>query len=91
MTAYAFNKPVVASSVGGIPEVVTDNVTGTLVPARNPRALAEAIIDLLLNRGKRARMKKNIEKECLEGKLSWDNVAKETIEVYQKAIERYKV
>jgi glycosyltransferase involved in cell wall biosynthesis len=91
MTAYAFNKPVVASSVGGIPEVVTDNVTGTLVPARNTRALAEAISDLLLNREKRARIKKNIEKECFTGKLSWDNVAKKTIEVYQRAIDSYKV
>jgi len=90
MTAYAFHKPVVASAVGGIPEVVEDGVTGRLVPARNPRALADVVIDVLLNQEKREQMKKNIEKECLEGKLSWDNTAKKTIEVYRKAIDTYK-
>ena len=86
MTAYAFNKPVVASAVGGIPEVVEDGVTGRLVPPKNPQALATAIIDLLHNPQKREQMKKNIEKKCSEGKLSWDYIAKQTVEVYRKAI-----
>ena len=86
MTAYAFNKPVVASAVGGIPEVVEDGVTGRLVPPKNPQALATAIIDLLSNQQKREQMKKNIKKKCSEGRLSWDYIAKQTIEVYGKAI-----
>jgi glycosyltransferase involved in cell wall biosynthesis len=47
MEAMAAGLPVVASSVGGIPEVVADGVTGYLVPPRNPRAFAARVIDLL--------------------------------------------
>ncbi len=88
MTAYAFNKPVVASAVGGIPEVVQDNVTGRLVPPKDSQALASAIIDLLLNSEKREQMKKNIENYFSKGKLSWDYIAEQTLDVYKKAIFR---
>jgi glycosyltransferase involved in cell wall biosynthesis len=88
MTAYAFNKPVVASAVGGIPEVVEHNVTGKLVPSRDPQALAEATIDLLLHDNKIKDMKKNIQKKCFKGELSWDYIAKQTIDVYRKAAKK---
>ncbi len=41
--AMSLGKPVVATKVGGIEEVVIDNETGILVPSDNPRLLAEAI------------------------------------------------
>lgn len=47
MEAMAMGKPVVASRVGGTPEVVKDGETGILVPARDSRAIAEAITGLL--------------------------------------------
>jgi glycosyltransferase involved in cell wall biosynthesis len=43
----ALSRPVVASNVGGIPEMIEDGVTGLLVPPRDPAALAAAIIRLL--------------------------------------------
>ncbi len=39
--------PVIASAVGGIPEVVMDGLTGKLVPVRSPKALANAVIEVL--------------------------------------------
>jgi glycosyltransferase involved in cell wall biosynthesis len=45
--AMGLGKPVVATAVGGIPEVVVDSITGYLVPKHNPNALAECIMKLL--------------------------------------------
>lgn len=52
LEAMAAGKPVIASRVGGIPDVVIDGVTGCLVPAKSPAALAERIIDLYRDRDK---------------------------------------
>ena len=45
--AMASRKPVIASRVGGMPEVVADQETGLLVPREDPQSLAAAIIALL--------------------------------------------
>ncbi len=45
--AMAAQKPVVATIVGGIPEIVIDRVTGFLVPPRSPADLAQSIIRIL--------------------------------------------
>jgi glycosyltransferase involved in cell wall biosynthesis len=47
LEAFAADRPVVATSVGGVPEVVEDGRTGWLVPPHAPRALAGAIADAL--------------------------------------------
>ncbi len=47
--AMALRKPVIATAVGGIPEIVEDGKTGILVPANDPKALAQAIVKLAKN------------------------------------------
>lgn len=49
LNAYAHSRPVVATSVGGFPEMVEHGKTGFLVPPDDPAALAAALVELLLN------------------------------------------
>jgi glycosyltransferase involved in cell wall biosynthesis len=53
MEYMAAGLPVVASDVGGLPELVHDGDTGILVPPRDPGALAAAVAGLLADRGRR--------------------------------------
>lgn len=56
LEAMAQGKPVVGTSIGGIPEVVEDGVTGILVAPGDAAALAEAILELLRDPDRRAAM-----------------------------------
>jgi glycosyltransferase involved in cell wall biosynthesis len=56
LEAMLARKPVVASNVGGVPEVVEDGRTGVLVPVGDVDALARALTSLLLDDGLAARM-----------------------------------
>ena len=56
LEAMACEVPVVASRVGGLPEVIDDGVTGFLCPADAVELMAERSLDLLTDPGKRARM-----------------------------------
>ncbi len=47
LEAMASGLPAIATAVGGVPEIVTHDENGVLVPAGDPRALLEAIVDLL--------------------------------------------
>ncbi|MBI2447110.1 MAG: glycosyltransferase family 4 protein [Candidatus Omnitrophica bacterium] len=54
--AEAAGVPVVATQVGGVPEVVLDGKTGILIPPKDPARLAEAVILLLKDKDKRVSM-----------------------------------
>lgn len=49
LEALALEKPIVATNVGGVPEIMEDGVTGYLVPPRNPDVLSEKIRLVLRN------------------------------------------
>jgi glycosyltransferase involved in cell wall biosynthesis len=56
LDAMACSKPIVATTVGGIPEVVVHGDTGLLVAPRDHTAMADAIVSLLIDEGLRTRM-----------------------------------
>jgi glycosyltransferase involved in cell wall biosynthesis len=86
MTAYAFNKPVIASAVGGFLDAVEHDKTGLLVPPRDSEALAEAIIKLLKNPDKLKEMSNNISNLSKDSEFSWESIAEKTAAVYKMAL-----
>jgi glycosyltransferase involved in cell wall biosynthesis len=84
-TAFAFGKPVVASSAGDFPRQVGESGSGAIVPPKDPEALADAIVDLLENPEKRARMAEN---SAAEGdRLSWDSIAEVHLDLYESVLD----
>lgn len=81
-TAFAFGKPVVATTVGGLPEVIQDGVTGRLVPPGDPQALAHATIELLNAPRLRLQMAEAIRRQHQE-ELSWERHAQRFMDVYR--------
>jgi len=65
--AMAMRTAVVATRVGGIPELVEDGVTGILVPPASPEALAEAILSLLRDPARRMRLGEAGRSRVVEG------------------------
>jgi glycosyltransferase involved in cell wall biosynthesis len=59
MEAMATAKPVIATATGGTPELVVDQVTGIVVPPKDPKALANSILALLKNPEKAIQMGNN--------------------------------
>ena len=83
--AYAFEKPVVASAVGSIPEVVHDHETGLLVPPNNAQALAEAIV-YLLDHPDQAKAYGIRGSQLAKTQLSWEKVIETTTQAYQQQL-----
>lgn len=83
MDAMASRLPVVATEVGGIPEVVINRETGLLVPPRNPEALADAIFKLYFDRMLARRLGENGYRIVHE-KFSAEAMALRIIDVYEK-------
>ena len=99
LEAMACETPVVASAVGGIPEIIVDGETGTLVPfeqageddfepkepERFSKDLAEAVNQLLDNPERLKEMGRASRERAIE-KFSWKAVAAETLEFYKSLL-----
>jgi glycosyltransferase involved in cell wall biosynthesis len=83
LDAMACGKAIVATSAGGIPEVVVDGETGLLVPPRDDAALAAAIVELLKDAGRRAAMGR-AGLERVRRLFSAERMVQETLGVYSR-------
>jgi glycosyltransferase involved in cell wall biosynthesis len=83
--AMACGLPVVATRVGGIPEVVEDGVTGLLVPPNDPEALAEGINSLLEDPDRMKAMGARGRERAKEH-FTWDTVAKRLVSLYTEVL-----
>ena len=79
-------RPIVASRVAGIPEVIDDGVHGLLVPERDAAALASAITQLLGNRDFAHRLGAAA-RQRIEQELTWDATAARFERVYHQALQ----
>ena len=85
LEAMATGLPVVATAVGGTPEVVVDGVTGLLVPPRNSEALAQAIAQLLADPELRRRMGQ-AGRERVEQLFSVEQMVRKTEALYEELL-----
>jgi len=87
LEALACGLPVVASNVGGVPEIVRDGCTGLLVEPENSGILAEAIKNLLNDPDRRQQMSSNC--RCIAvDEYSLEHQAKRYLDVYREALEQ---
>jgi glycosyltransferase involved in cell wall biosynthesis len=85
LEAMAHARPVVASAVGGLTDLVADGETGILVPPRDPRALREALERLLADRDLRRRLGAAGRERARE-RFSWPAVTEATLAAYRMAL-----
>jgi len=85
LEAMACGTAVVASKVGGIPEVVADGETGLLVPPDDPEALAESINALTRDRD-RAKAMGTAGRERAQSQFDWGKIAQQTAELYESTV-----
>jgi glycosyltransferase involved in cell wall biosynthesis len=85
--ALANRCPVVASRVGGIVDVIVDEETGLLVPEKDERALADAIVRLL-DDPELARRLGDAGREFALKHFDWERITDETENLYFRALER---
>ena len=83
--ALGFGRPVVASAVGSIPELVRDGVNGLLVPPADPEALAGCIEKLVCDPALAERLALGA-RALRDGPLSWTAIAQGTTRIYNSSL-----
>ena len=86
-TAFAFGKPVVATAVGGIPDMVRDRETGLLIPPNDPQALRSALSELMHDPDLRNKLGR-AGQEFAASALSWESIARKHLDFYHRYLGR---
>lgn len=81
LEAMAAGIPVIATSVGGIPDFLTDRVTGLFCEMRNPKSIAEKVMELLQDVALRNSIIGNA-KRMVEEKYDWNSIAKKMGDIF---------
>ncbi|MCF8714887.1 glycosyltransferase [Joostella atrarenae] len=84
--ASACSLPVIASNVGGLPEVVQNDKSGIIIPAKNSQAIADELEYLYLNPDILKKMGL-AGRKIVEDKYNWDNNVKEMYHIYLETIK----
>ena len=87
LEAFAVAKPVVASAVGGVPELVEDGVDGLLVPPKRPDLLAGAI-EKCLSAPEKMRAMGAAGYEKVKSRFTFESQARKLEKIYQDTFER---
>jgi len=85
LDALAVGLPVVATTAGGIPEMITDGVHGRLVPPRDPAALAAAMIELL-EQPERARQMGDAGRARVLAEFTAERMVEKTLVEYERLL-----
>lgn len=85
--ALAMEKPVVATDVGGVPELIKHNQTGLLVSPANSETLAKAILELLEDREKAKRLGEN-GRRLVEEKFSQETMIERIEDLYRELLKK---
>ncbi|NWF87928.1 MAG: glycosyltransferase [Ignavibacteriaceae bacterium] len=86
LEASACEKPVVVTNIGGLPEVVDDNITGYIVEAGNIGQAASAIEKLILDRELRTILGKN-GRHMVEQRYDWKQSVNQMIKMYESVLD----
>lgn len=87
MEAMAASRPVIATEVGGCPELVEEGETGFLVPTRDPETLASAILKILRDGDLAERMGKK-GRQRIEDSFKRQLMVDKTQDLYERLLER---
>jgi glycosyltransferase involved in cell wall biosynthesis len=87
LEAAASGTPIVATNVGGIPDIVVDGQTGLLAEPANPESLANAILRLHRNPALASKLAANA-RELVESRFSWESVVDRFDTLFRQLLEQ---
>ena len=81
MEAMALEMPCIASNVGGVPELIENNVDGLIFEPKNPKKFADLIRLLLEDKNLQKKLGRNARKK-MENKFNWNRIIKKFDSLY---------